>query len=254
MRGKWIIGIIVTLVSIAFGIILPLVVFSAEDKKIILSKEVYSVSKTQFDYNSTLLDVMSGVPHIRYDIDVNETDIQLSEEDVKRIAYEFISMFDMTPWDIKTSDIKASSDISITPRMCIMFKDNNSEVVDASVVESDYYDDFKASQIPDINLAAVLWRVDITYGTRMGIDLVIDDTNKKVVAFNMYPLYENEITCSLSNEQVFNNIFSFLKNYYDLEVSMYINGEVATYRLKDEDGKTADIYTNISWGIFINNN
>lgn len=265
---KIIIGLLLVGSCIAFGVLLPNAVFSAEDKKIMSAMETYSVEDAQFSYNSTLFDVLECIRYQDYDMEYDKKYAQLTDEEVEEIAKDFIGRLDVTELDYKAINLDDVRVRSATPSLVIMGM-QSSDAVDTAVYDVETMEKIEKTKSPpqyDKRIASVVWHVGLEAendGEIQYIEMIIDDRNKKVVCFNMCQDESNREVASqmdetelidFSSKYVEGTLIPFIEEYYETKAQAYYDGDgmYVVFLLDEEEGRKVEIHVSALWGITIN--
>jgi len=274
MRYKiQIIGVLITIMCILFGIMIPSVMFSIQDKKMVSKDEMYSIDETHFKYASTLFDVMKNINNSLYEVECADNAAQLSTKEAENIAVDFLDNLDLEKWGIEEGTVDRFHVISSVSNIALM--SDRTVNFDTKIVDKALGYDTKAvdksskgsvAYAGDNNehFASIIWYISIKYNGEVSMEVVVDDKNKKVISFIIYldELDGNHIEMSsadetdgndiemssenkLNVEYVNNILIPYLNKYYDVDIET-IYGEDGLFFLKLKDKEDNNIIVNLN--------
>lgn len=219
MKNKlWICGIIITIVCVACGVMLPEMTFSYQAKHLDTHAERYSITENQFNYTSTLTDVLASVTQDYYEIEYSEELANMTATEAFDEGLSFLNGIPLdqlgTPFSFEDQILEHS--VSCNLHVNLMNIDSDKYGYDSDNIAAN---SSSLGTEPVANSSLVVWRVSILFDDYSSLEMLIDDQNKKVISL----LYKASEMLLLDNMK--NNVFvaeylvSYLEKYYNLSFS-----------------------------------
>lgn len=246
MKNKlWILGIIFTIVCVSCGVMLPVMAFSYQTKQFGLHAETYSISENQFNYTSTLTDVLNSITQNHYEIEYSAEFANMTAEEVFDEAILFLRGLPLDKWGICVSFEDQMTEVSTSCNLLVTLIDTNSQEDDSQV--STYYDtdkkvfDHTSTYMDRVaNSSIVVWRITITYDNYSTLEMLIDDQNEKVISLS-YAASERILPDDIGNYFFMDDYFiPYLEKYYNLSLSEY-SSEKNDYHIIMHDDKKNEV-------------
>ena len=246
MKNKlWILGIIFTIVCVSCGVMLPVMAFSYQTEQFGLHAETYSISENQFNYTSTLTDVLNSITQNHYEIEYSAEFANMTAEEVFDEAILFLRGLPLDKWGICVSFEDQMTEVSTSCNLLVTLIDTNSQADDSQV--STYYDtdkkvfDHTSTYMDRVaNSSIVVWRITITYDNYSTLEMLIDDQNEKVISLS-YAASERILPDDIGNYFFMDDYFiPYLEKYYNLSLAEY-SSEKNDYHIIMHDDKKNEV-------------
>lgn len=246
MKNKlWILGIIFTIVCVSCGVMLPVMAFSYQTEQFGLHAETYSISENQFNYTSTLTDVLNSITQNHYEIEYSEELANMTADEVFNEGISFLRGLPFDKFGICVSFEDQMTEVTTSCNLLVTLVDTDSQVTDSQV--STYYDtDKKALDSTSAymgrvaNSSIVVWRITITYDNYSTLEMLIDDQNEKVISLS-YAASERILPDDIGNYFFMDDYFiPYLEKYYNLSLAEY-SSEKNDYHIIMHDDKKNEV-------------
>lgn len=250
MKNKlWILGIIFTIVCVSCGVMLPVMAFSYQTNQFGLHAETYSISENQFNYTSTLTDVLNSITQNHYEIEYSEELANMTADEVFDEGISFLRGLPLDKWGICVSFEDQMTEVTTSCNLLVTLVDTDSQAADSQV--STYYDtdnkilDSTSTYMGRVaNSSIVVWRVTITYDNYSTLEMLIDDQNEKVISFS-YATSEKILPDKIESHVFLTDyLIPYLEKYYDLSFSEDYTFEDNDYYTKVYDDEKNEVLLN----------
>ena len=243
MKNKlWILGIIFTIVCVSCGVMLPVMAFSYQTNQFGLHAETYSISENQFNYTSTLTDVLNSITQNHYEIEYSEELANMTADEVFDEGISFLRGLPLDKWGICVSFEDQMTEVTTSCNLLVTLVDTDSQAADSQV--STYYDtdkkvfDNTSTYMDQVaNSSIVVWRITITYDNYSTLEMLIDDQNEKVISLS-YAASERILPDDIGNYFFMDDYFiPYLEKYYNLSLAEYSSENNDYYVIMHDDKK-----------------
>lgn len=216
----WMLGPVVTVLCIGFGILLPRIVFSFQDREILRKGEVYTILENRINCASSVVDTLEYFNYGMKTIECSQDIARLSSDEAIKIGVDFINGFNWNQYDCYLDKISSN-----------MVNDCTCAVAVSDSYESDIEADWQKQDVvyekdSSDSFASIIWEVNYEVSDMKRIHLVIDDNNKKVIGFGIWD--DNIIDSMLENEEFIYLFARYLGQYYD------VNFEISDQNIQEE--------------------
>lgn len=161
-----ILGVTMTIGCIVLGFLLPSVTFAKSQERKIGFRGVYASEEKKIGYSANLIEALFCASEHRLELAYDYEMAELDFEGAMMAACEFLEDMELDEWDL-FGNADLYQPISAQTENCYLMVAANSTYG---------------------SISSVIWRVNFTMGNTIGGFVLVDDTSKKVVQFEVYPI------------------------------------------------------------------
>lgn len=248
-KYSWILGVLIMVLCIGFGISLPQIVFFRSMNRSFNQTDQYSIEPVEMGYSNTVLQAMRNCYDGDYEFNYQEDMANLSREQLVEICNAFLDELKLAEWGydeilVNESNMKATCHLVVMnydEEYRRKVKNVKSYPFSTDELESDASDrDMEDEE--NAAISTVIWRVEVEDTDNHWIVFGVDDTNQKVVQIANYAeQYDKNKSITYSNLQdmepyVNEVILPFFQDYYQVDVEIIETGYWTCWlRLTDQN-------------------
>ena len=251
MKKKWLFGILMTALCIAFGIFLPSLVFSRTDMKTQNHYGGgYTLENSESVESKSIVETMRNVSLGQNSYNYDTSMATMTEDDVESAAKEYLKGMKLEKLGYEIPDLDDGTS-TISCELMMTFKDESYyELIRENLVyfdSSDAETDDEASEEGNQSTASydtvfsVVWHMDMTFSDSYNLVLSIDDESQKVIQIefcNNGNADAEETSGEGMDTYMDEVLIPFWKSYYGVEAERVDYTDANLVKITDQEGES----------------
>ena len=262
MKKKWLFGILMTALCVAFGIFLPSLVFSRTDMK---TKNHYgggyTLENSEGTESKSIVETMRNVSLGQNSYNYDTSMATMTEDDVESAAKEYLKGMNLEKLGYKIPDLDDET-FTTSCELMMTFKDESYyELVRENLVYFDSSDTGNDETSEESNQStasydtvfSVVWRMDMEFSDSYNLVLSIDDESQKVIQIEFYNNgnADAEETSGESMDTYMDEVLiPFWTSYYGVEAERVDYTDANLVKMTDQEGESGIFSIYNSFGNF----